>query len=131
MTSFRSSILAIALLAAPAAVLADEDHPALPPTVDAFHTLLAKDWHAKEGPERLQSACANVEDYKALSAKIIKRPVPDKVEGEQWKAAATAMNDASTALGAYCASGNAGNVTSGLTALHDRFHDLVKLVAHK
>ena len=131
MTPLRTSILAFALLATPAALLADDDHPALPPLVEAFHTVIAKDWHAKEGPERLKSACANVGSYGAISAKLVKRPVPEAVDAAQWKSSAVALNDASKALGAYCGSGNDGNVTSGLATLHDRFHDLMKLLPKK
>ncbi|MBK6706529.1 MAG: hypothetical protein IPG54_03225 [Sphingomonadales bacterium] len=131
MSSCRALFVASLMLASPAALRADEDHPPLPASVEKFHSILSKDWHTKEGPERLQSACGNVGAYIVTARQVVADKGPDKVDAAQWQTATIAMSDASVALGAYCAAGHGGNVTAGLSTLHDRFHDLMKLVPHK
>lgn len=122
---------ALTLCVSASASFADEGHRALPPAVDAFHAIIAKDWHAPGGPERLQSTCANAQAYTEASGNVAISNAPANVDRIQWKAAGKALNDASLALGTACSSGKDSDVTTRLSALHDRFHDIVKLVEGK
>lgn len=121
-----AGVLAAGLAAAPA--LADEDHPALTGAVKAFHDVLSPDWHAAPGTARNASACGNAGRYASLSGEIAAQPAPAGVDGAAWKGAAAGLRDASAALGAYCGGGTPANVEAGLATLHDRFHDVMKVL---
>lgn len=105
-----------------------DDHPELTGAIRAFHDVLKIDWHADEGAARNDGTCANVGDYITLARDVTKQNGPDHTASQQWQRGSHGLLDASVALGAYCASGVDGNVTSGLTTLHDRFHDVMALL---
>lgn len=129
MTILRAVTFAIALIAVPA--FADDDHPPLPSSVERFHDIISKDWHAEQGSNRLRATCSHSGAYILASGEVVADKVPQGVDAEKWKKAAAALSAGSTGLGTYCASGDDNKILIGLTKLHDRFHDLVKLIKHK
>ncbi len=127
----RTVLFALALAASPAVSLAEDEHPPLPPAVDAFHAIISKDWHAPEGTERLKSACANFQAYVEASGNVANSEAPEKVDAVQWKSAGKALTDGAVALGGSCAWGTDAEVVASLANLHDRFHDVVRLIEGK
>lgn len=105
-----------------------DNHPELTGAIRAFHDVLKIDWHADEGAARNNGACGNIGDYITLAREVTKQNGPGHAAPREWQSASHGLLDASVALGAYCASGADGNVTSGLTTLHDRFHDVMALL---
>lgn len=128
MTSFRTSLIAFALLTAPAMLPAEDGHGALPPSVERFHDILSKDWHAPEGPDKLRNACAHTGAYVIASQEVVSAKTPDTVDAQKWSKAAGKLSAASTDFATVCGSSDNGKIAKGLSALHDRFHDLVKLL---
>jgi len=93
----------------------DADHDELPPTLRAFHGVLAPVWHTNPGSGRAEKACANT------------KTLQDK---------ATAIGDtellaAVTALEPACAKEGRPEVEAKLTAVHERFHQVAKIEKHE
>ncbi len=126
-----SCLFAVAIAAgiaiSPVTAAAD-DHPELGGAVKAFHDTLSPNWHSPAGAARNAAACKNAGTYVSQAETIVKQATPSQADGRTWPQAALGLRDASTALGAYCASSHDANVVAGLSILHDRFHDLMKAV---
>lgn len=106
----------------------DDEHPELFGAAKAFHDVLSGDWHAEPGLERTTTTCGHVGDYIEIAEKVTQQPKPSHADAEAWSMTADGMLDASVALKAYCATAMEANVASGLSTVHDRFHDLMKLL---
>lgn len=131
MSPFRMSILPLALAASPTALFAEDDHhSALPTSVARFHDIISKDWHAPEGPDKLRDACSHTGAYLLTAQDVVAAKTPDGVDAKDWGKATVKLNDASIGFSALCAAGDNGKTGKGLSTLHDRFHDLVKLLPH-
>lgn len=131
MSPFRISILPLALVASPAALLAEDDHhSALPTPVARFHDIISKDWHAPEGPDKLRNACSHTGAYLLTAQDVVAAKAPAGVNAGDWGKATVKLNEASISFSALCAAGDNGKTGKGLSTLHDRFHDVVKLLPH-
>ena len=125
------TIAAAVLFSAPASFADEDGHPELVGAVKTFHDVLKVDWHAEPGAERNANACRNTGDYITHARNITTQDSPDGASTDTWSATSYSLLDASIALGAYCLSANDANVEAGLSTLHDRFHDLMKLMKAK
>lgn len=106
----------------------NDDHPPLAGAVEAFHDVLRVDWHGEIGPARNLGTCEHTGQYITIARQITAEAGPAHADADDWKVASNGLLDASVALGAYCASGMDANVEAGLSTVHDRFHDLMKLM---
>lgn len=93
--------------------IADEHHHPhrFPKDVDAFHAVLAPIWHAPQGSERLQSACAKAGVMESLAKEIRSRD------------ASGLVNSVET-LKTKC-QGDQAAVERALGNVHDAFHQLI------
>lgn len=106
----------------------DDEHPELSGALHSFHDVMRADWHGTPGPERNRAACENVGRYITIGWDIVEQDKPEHAAAADWTAATHGLLDASVALGAYCSSALDANVVSGLSTVHDRFHDVMKLM---
>jgi hypothetical protein len=109
------SLLFVGFLATVATgmAIADKQHHAhrFPKDVDAFHAVLAPIWHAPQGSERLQSACAKAGVMESLAKGIRSRDASGLVSSVETLKT-TCQGDQAAVEGAL------GNV-------HDAFHQLI------
>jgi hypothetical protein len=106
-------VAAVAAMATGSA-LAEEphhQHHKLAQDVDAFHAVLAPVWHARPGPERLQNACAKVDDMARLAGDI------RSTDAAQLVAAIASLRTS--------CQGKQGNVDGALNDVHEAFHRLI------
>ena len=79
--------------------------------VDAFHGVLAPIWHARPGPERLQNACAKVDEMARLARDIRSTD-------------ASRLNTSIAAMKRVCES-KSGDVDGAFYDVHEAFHHLI------
>jgi hypothetical protein len=90
------------------------DMSSLPPTLDAFHKLLAPLWHAPAGDQRMTDTCAGIPGFQTAAAAVGSAAVPG----------AAALAGAVTKLADACAATprDGARFDAAFAAVHDAFH---------
>jgi len=104
-----------------------EQHAALPPTLDAFHDVLAPAWHSEPGATRSTEACTAAPSLRERAAVVQSDAAPEGVDAAAWTEATAALVANTDALVATCAEQGADG-EARLAAVHEAFHALVEQV---
>lgn len=96
-----------------------------PPTLVAFHEVLAPVWHSDPGEGRGAAGCAAVTEMRDAASAITAAAAPEHLVGtpEEWAAAAGALASAVQELGTICEQ-TPDEAEAQLTRVHDAFHAL-------
>lgn len=106
------------------------EHAELPPSVSAFHDVLAPAFHADPGPGRAQAACDAHETFDTRAAAVRDAGAPEGVDADAYAQAAGGLVAASAELTRVCGEGTDG-AEAALDSLHGAFHAVVEqLGAH-
>ncbi|PHR92958.1 MAG: hypothetical protein COA69_06470 [Robiginitomaculum sp.] len=106
----------------------EDHHEGFSESVKAFHDVMSKDWHAKTGPERMQSTCTNVHEYAQKAKAVVEASSPASVPATEWQTATTALVATVKVLEATCEQNDTADFQANFSSVHDKFHDLVKLL---
>ena len=101
------------------------EHAELPPTVSAFHDVLAPAFHADPGPGRAQAACDAHETFDERAAAVRDAGAPEGADADAYAQAAAGLVAASAELTRVCGEGTEG-AEAALDSLHDAFHAVVE-----
>ena len=93
------------------AIADDHHHHQSAKDVDAFHAALAPVWHARPGNERLQNACAKVDELARLASDI------RSTDASRLIASIAAMKTA--------CQGNQSDVDGAFYDVHEAFHQVI------
>lgn len=106
-------------------------HPALPPTLEAFHNVLSPVWHATPGPDRVSAACAQAATLTTHATALVTEPAPAEAAGkvEVWKVRTTALASQVGSLTSACSADGKPDVEIRLGSLHEAFHSVSEVVA--
>lgn len=106
-------------------------HHDFPPTVHAFHDLMAPIWHGPSGAERIASICRSAGDLQQRAQAVIDAPAPQGVDAAGWRQSADALHASTATIGERCDSGETGELEQAFGAVHHAFHGLVRHVGHR
>jgi hypothetical protein len=101
------------------------EHAELPPSVSAFHDVLAPAFHADPGPGRAQAACDAHETFDTRAAAVRDDAAPEGADADAYAHAAAGLVAASAELTRVCGEGTDG-AEAALDSLHDAFHAVVE-----
>ena len=102
-----------------------EGHRDGPPTLVAFHEVLAPVWHSDPGEGRRAASCAAVTEMRDAASAITGAAAPEQLVGtpEEWAAAAGALASSVDDLGTTCEQ-TPDEAEAQLTNVHHAFHAL-------
>jgi hypothetical protein len=102
------------------------DEVGMPPTLRAFHDVLAPRWHAKPGPERMADTCKAIPDFRGNADAIATSQQPEGRDPAAWVAGGKQLSDAVTVLESACKSADATSFDAAFGQVHERFHGLLE-----
>jgi hypothetical protein len=107
-------------------------HDYFPAAVNDFHDVLAPLWHTASGPERVQNTCAAAGKMHEMAQGIASDEVPAEAaeNADAWRRATADMTAKAATLHAEC-SAKPEAFTANFTALHEAFHEVIKLIRPK
>lgn len=100
----------------------DAEMANLPPSVRAFHDAFAPQWHAPQGPQRMQGTCAAVPELRGDLTPIINAPPPAGADAQAWKTSTLQLITSLEALDAACKVHDATAFEAVFAKVHDAFH---------
>lgn len=103
-------------------------HPAMPPTIDAYHEKLAALWHAAPGAQRTADTCAAVPGMDEQLAAAETEAAPEGVDAAAWAQQLGELRTQWGLLAADCVENQAGDFDARFGAAHDAFHGLIALL---
>jgi hypothetical protein len=92
--------------------------------MDAYHMLMAEAFHPYKDSSNLEPAKLLAADLVKSAESWINAPLPEKVNNDEVKAKLQELKAGSDALASAVAGGKTEEISSTLTSLHDKFHEL-------
>lgn len=110
-----------------------EHHGSLPPSVNAFHELLAPLWHADPGEKRATDTCAAIEDLRQRAADIVVAETPPAAAGDEagYRDATSELVHTVVQLGETCGADGKPGFDDQLAAVHTAFHVVMEKASGK
>ena len=105
-----------------------EEHN-FPPSVAAFHDVMAPLWHAPAGEQRAQEICVQSSQLVANVDIIQQSETPDKVKSNEWSRAVKNLSQTVSELEQQCDDKQPPEPALG--EVHEAFHQLIKLLEQK
>lgn len=106
----------------------EDHHAGFTQSVKSFHDVMSADWHAEAGPERMHSTCSHVHGYAVKAKAVVDAPSPTSVPASEWHTATTGLVAAVNVLETTCEQDDTASFQANFSSVHDKFHDLVKLI---
>jgi hypothetical protein len=107
-----------------------KEHANLPPTMTAFHDILAPLWHADEGAQRTTDTCNAIGELTTRARAIRTDAAPAGTDATVWTNAGVALEASVKNLHSECMTAARGAFQPTFADVHDKFHALLALSPH-